>query len=302
MKQSTKQSNSKHIQTIDDSSIASMPGMTQHNASFFIGEGVKLLVSNFGTMVLIVAAFLIGMLWTEVRYFKQGGVGGVAQTPTTTPATQGKTQVNLTINQVKALFVKGKIMFGDANRKVLFVEVSDPSCPYCHIAGGLDPELNKQSGGQFLLKADGGTYIPPVLEMHKLVESGKAAFLWMYSPGHGSGEMGTKALYCAFEKGKFWQVHDLIMTNAGYNLMNNVVKNDKAQVDTLADFLKSAMNQKDLKDCIVSGKYDAKLAEDTQTAAKIGYQGTPYFLINAKPFAGAYSYEQMQADVATALK
>ena len=84
--------------------------------------------------------------------------------------------------------------------------------------------------------------------------------------------------------------------------MNNVVKNDKAQVDALAEFLKSAMNPKDLKDCIASGAYDAKPAEDTQAAAKIGYQGTPYFLINAKPFAGAYSYEQMQADVTAALK
>lgn len=299
-----RKSNSKHIQTIENSSIASMPSMTQNNASLFIGEGIKLLVANFGTIVLIVAAFLIGMLWTEVRYLKQGGVGFGAQTPTTpsTPTTQGKTQVNLTIDQVKALFVKGRIMFGDANKKVLFVEVSDPSCPFCHIAGGLNPELNKQSGGQFLMKVDGGTYVPPIPEMRKLVESGKAAFLWMYSPGHGSGEMGTKALYCAFEKGKFWQVHDLIMTDAGYTMMNNVVKNDKAQVDTLADFLKSAMNPKDLKDCIVSGKYDAKPAEDTQTAAKIGYQGTPYFLINAKPFAGAYSYEQMQADVTAALK
>lgn len=286
----------------------SMPSITQNSASFFIGEGVKLLISHFGSIVLIVASFLIGMLWTEVRYLKQGGAGLGAQIPTTVPTTttttttQGKTQVNLTMDQVKALFVKGRIMFGDANKKVLFVEVSDPSCPFCHIAGGLNPELNKQSGSQFLMKVDGGTYVPPVPEMRKLVDSGKAAFLWMYSPGHGSGEMGTKALYCAFEKGKFWQVHDLIMTNAGYTMMNNVVKNDKAQVDTLADFLKSAMNPKDLKDCIASSKYDAKPSEDTQTAAQIGYQGTPYFLINTKPFAGAYSYEQMQADVTAALK
>jgi len=309
MKQSIKQSSIKpvkvleHIQTVTIPTAPTMPSMFNNMSSFQMGEVVKLLVSNFGTVLLIVAAFLIGMLWTEVRYLKQGGVGGGAKTPTTPTAAQAQpAQTQLSIDQVKALFVKGRIMFGDASKKVLFVEVSDPSCPFCHIASGLNPELNKQSGGQFLMKADGGTYVPPVPEMRKLVESGKAAFLWMYSPGHGSGEMGTKALYCAFEKGKFWQVHDLIMTNAGYNLMNNVVKNDKAQVDALAEFLKSAMNPKDLKDCIASGTYDAKPAEDTQAAAKIGYQGTPYFLINTKPFAGAYSYEQMQADVTAALK
>jgi protein-disulfide isomerase len=264
---------------------------------------LRLVMANFSTGLLIVASFLIGMLWTEVRYLKNGGAATAATTGTTTTTTQAAQQaVTLTQDQVKKLFTKGRIMFGDANRKLLFVEVSDPSCPFCHIAGGKDPELNKQSGGQFLLKADGGTYIAPVPEMKKLVDEGKASFLWLYAPGHGSGEMGTKAMYCAFDKGKFWQVHDLLMSNAGYNLLNNTVKNDKAQVDTLAEFLKSAMNPADLKDCITSGKYDGRLAEEYAVAQSIGYQGTPYFLVNTKQFPGAFSYEQMQADVTAALK
>jgi hypothetical protein len=42
-------------------------------------ELVNLLIANFGTALLIVASFLIGMLWTEVRYLKKGtglGYGG----------------------------------------------------------------------------------------------------------------------------------------------------------------------------------------------------------------------------------
>jgi hypothetical protein len=90
----------------------------------------------------------------------------------------------------------------------------------------LIPELNKQVGERFTLTADGGTYKAPVLEMKQLVDEGKAAFAWFYSPGHGAGELATQAMYCADEQGKFWEVHDLLMTSEGYELMNETVKND----------------------------------------------------------------------------
>jgi hypothetical protein len=89
------------------------------------------------------------------------------------------------------------------------------------------------------LESKGGTYKAPVLEMKKLVDEGKASFVYIYYPGHGAGEMGTKSMYCAQEKGLFWQVHDLLMTDAGYKLMNETVKNDKTKLlgdsETFAD-------------------------------------------------------------------
>lgn len=103
-------------------------------------------------------------------------------------------------------------------KKILFVEVGDPSCPYCHAAGGLDGAVN--TAANLKLVADGGTYQAPLPEMRKLVDNGQTGFVYIYYPGHSNGEMGMKALYCANEKGKFWQVHDLIMSNAGYLLMN----------------------------------------------------------------------------------
>ena len=53
-------------------------------------------------------------------------------------------------------------MFGKKDSKILFVEFSDPSCPFCHVAAGKNPELNKQAGAQFTMEKDGGTYVPPV--------------------------------------------------------------------------------------------------------------------------------------------
>jgi len=217
-------------------------------------------------------------------------------TPTTTPAP------TVTIDQIKSLFTASdSIKFGDANRKVLFVEFSDPSCPYCHIAGGKNPELNKDAGSTFLLVKDGGTYLAPVEEMKKLVDEGKASFFWGYTDGHGNGLMGSEAMYCSYEQGKFWPVHDLLMSKEGYSLLNDSVKNDRTKSGELSEFLKSAIDPAFMKSCLDSAKYSQKLQSDQQLAATLGVSGTPGFFVNTQNFAGAYSYKDMEASVKTAL-
>lgn len=256
-------------------------------------------------LVTVVLAFLVGALWQKVENLSGGGVntaktqdGATIPTDTQPAAQAGKAD----LAQIKDLFNKDVIKFGDENKKVIFVEVSDPSCPYCHAAGGLNPTLNTQMGPQFTLVADGGTYVSPILEMRKLVDSGDASFIWIYSNGHGAGEMATKAIYCAYEKDKFWEVHDLLMTSDGYALINDVVKNDKAQAGKLADFLKPAFNASDMQSCLESGKYDERIANDVVIATSIGIQGTPGFYVNDSNFAGAYSFTDMKSIVDEALK
>jgi protein-disulfide isomerase len=203
------------------------------------------------------------------------------------------------MDQIKKLFNSQKLVFGDKNAKVLFTEFSDPSCPYCHIAAGKNPELSQQANFQY--KDQGGTYVPPVTEMRNLVDQGKAGYALVYFPGHGNGQLGQEALYCAQEKGKFWDVHDLLMTNDGYNLLNNDVKNDKANSQKLVDFLANAVDPVFLKDCIDSEKYKAQLSKDTTLAQSFGVQGTPGFFVNSTAFNGAYSFTDMESAVKTAL-
>ena len=243
-------------------------------------------------------AFFSGTLWQKVRNLEKGGSDTTVQ-PT------AKAQPTVSLNTIKDLFSKDLIKFGDENRKVIFVEISDPSCPYCHVAAGLNPELNRQidpTNNTFKLVSDGGKYLAPIPEMKKLLDSGKASFVWIYSPGHGNGEMGTKALYCANEKGKFWEVSNLLMNSKGYDLLNNTIKNDKTKSGDLAAYLKSAVDSTFLKECLDSGKYDARLAEDTQLATTLGFQGTPDFFVNDKNFPGAYNYTDIKSTVDTALK
>ena len=228
------------------------------------------------------------------------GGGGITPSQLTANA-----QPTISLETIKSLFDKDLVKFGDKNRKVIFVEISDPSCPYCHVAAGLNPELNRQidpTNNTFKLVSDGGKYLAPIPEMKKLLDSGKASFVWIYSPGHGNGEMGTKALYCANEKGKFWEVSNLLMNSKGYDLLNNTIKNDKTKSGDLAAYLKSAVDSTFLKECLDSGKYDARLAEDTQLATTLGFQGTPDFFVNDKNFPGAYNYTDIKSTVDTALK
>jgi protein-disulfide isomerase len=252
----------------------------------------KSLQSFFVPVLVLIAiglAFFGGTMWQKVQSLEKGtGTTGTAQK-------QAEAKPTVTLNTIKDIFKKDLIKFGDEKRKVLFVEVSDPSCPYCQIAGGKNVTLIKGFD-----KA--GTYVAPVPEMKKLVDAGKASYVLIYSPGHGNGEMGMKALYCAYDQGKFWEANDLIMADAGYTLLNETVKNDKTQSQKMADFLKTAVDGIKLKECLDSGKYDARLASDQQIAVSLGIQGTPGFYVNTTNFAGAYSYKDMESVVTAALK
>lgn len=242
-------------------------------------------------------AFLVGTLWQKVENLSKGGTTNTAGTG----QQQAPTPVKIDKKQIEAVFDREVVKFGNKDSKVLFVEFTDPSCPYCHIAGGKNPELNKQVGTQFTLVSDGGNYLAPVPEMRKLVEDGKASLAILYFNGHGNGELSTKALYCAYDEGKFWEAHDLLMTSAGYDFVNNVAKNDIANVDKLVDFLKSA-DIKDLKNCLESEKYAERLQEEMNLGLELGVSGTPGFFVNENNFAGAYSFNDMKSVVDSLLK
>lgn len=266
------------------------------------GEGLlkQSLVEKIVPILLVLSiglAFMVGVLWNKVSSLEKGGTA----TKNTTTQVQ-PTQPAVSVDTIKSLFSKDLLKFGDANRKVLFVEIADPSCPYCAAADGENRTIYKSLGEKFKLNIDGGGYVAPVTEMKKLVDAGKASYVYIYYPGHGNGELGMKALYCAQEKGKFWEVRDLVMNDEGYTLLNTTVKNDKAQAGVVADFLKSAVDTTFMKSCLESGKYDARLVSDQSLAIELGVQGTPGFFINGKMYPGAYNWNDMKTAVDAALK
>ena len=173
-------------------------------------------------LLLMAVSFFSGYLLNKTTTLQKSLVDAKTQQAQPGTAAGAQAPTSVPIDKVKALFTKDNIHFGDANKKVLIVEITDPSCPFCHIAGGLNPELSKQANFQYV--SDGGQYTPPVPEIRKLVEEGKASLVVEYGTGHGNGRLGMEALYCAYEKGDFWPVHDRLMSNEGYELLNNTVQ------------------------------------------------------------------------------
>src|SRR4030042_4295187 len=168
--------------------------------NLFMALKEKNLLERFIPILLIASialAFVVGVLWQKVGKLESEKATGT-QTGTakvTGTQQQATDKPNVSIEQIKDLFKKDVIKFGDANKKVLLVQISDPSCPYCQIAAGKNPELNAQAGDRFKLVSVGGPYLSPVPEMKKLVDGGKASYVYIYQNGHGNGEMAQKALY-----------------------------------------------------------------------------------------------------------
>jgi protein-disulfide isomerase len=180
-------------------------------------------------ILLVIAAFAVGMLFTKVNYLEKNVKNEKTAIPTTAPAAQQPAAPTVDIGTIKNIFSdKDVIKFGNANSKLLLVEISDPSCPYCQVASGKNPELNKQVGAQFTLVADGGSYIAPVGEMKKLVDEGKASFAYIYQNGHGNGEMAMKSFYCANAKQRSnirYNLYMLIKNPFINNMHKDMLKN-----------------------------------------------------------------------------
>ncbi|MGK2848513.1 MAG: DsbA family protein [Minisyncoccota bacterium] len=260
------------------------------------GKDALLLAGAILLTGLIIAGALVAtsQSWVQKKdsvQEAQKNVQGTTDVPSPAPKTA------ITLDRIRGLFNEKNLTFGKKDSQVLFVEFSDPSCPYCQVAAGQNSTLNKQIGTQFTMVKDGGSYVPPVPEIKKMVDEGKAGFVWIYANGHGNGEMGTKALYCAQEQGKFWEAHDLLMNANGYKLMNTDVKNDVTKVGILVDFLKGALNANTLQACLESGKYDDKLKTDMELAQQFDFGGTPGFFVNTTHFNGAYSFKDMQSAI-----
>jgi len=242
-------------------------------------------------IALVVGAYFLGVYKTKTEYLAKAPAQ-VAQVAGA-EAAQPPVAKPIDLEKIKALFNdESNIILGSKDAKIKFVEFSDTSCPYCHVAAGKNPELSKQINPRFTAVENGGSYVAPVTEIKKLVEEGKAALTWIYTPGHGNGELGTLALYCANEQGKFWEAHDLLMNNKGYALLNEQIKNDRTKFPELTAFLKSSVDATKFKSCLDSKKYEPKITSDPQIASGFGYGATPTFIINDKVVEGASSWTE----------
>lgn len=217
------------------------------------------------------------------------------QAPQVVPQEQQKKITTVDEKTTKQFIANDRIVLGNADSKNIVIEISDPSCPFCHFASGKNPELVKQAGRtQFVPVEFGGKYLAPVPEFEKLSESNDIAYVYSYGNGHGNGALAAEALYCAHERGEFWGAHDLLMGNAGYTLVNDTVQNDRTKSEVMAKFLGSVVDEKFMTQCLSSAKYESRIARDIAENAQLGFSGTPHFVINGNIVQGAADFSAMK--------
>ena len=177
---------------------------------------------------------------------------------------------------------------GSVNAPVTIVMFSDPSCPFCGAAAGGNEEV------MAYLRSRDKTWMPSIPGIMKdFVATGKARLVYKYFPGHGTGVWAMKALFCANEQGKFWELHDLIAKNQA----------DVENEEKIKTFAKSVgVDTAKLTTCVASNKYDAKIQSDIDAGTAANVDGTPAFFLNDTYVSGAISYVTMKEAINAEIK
>ena len=154
---------------------------------------------------------------------------------------------------------------GNPSAQITIVEFSDFECPFC---------------GKFYAE----TYDQIITAY---VNTGKANLVFRDFPLssiHPNAQKASEAAQCAFEQGKFWEMHDKLFENQ-----------QALEIEDLKQYAKDLkLNTVKFNDCLDSGKYEEEVANDVSEGASYGVTGTPAFFINGKLIAGAYPLEEFQ--------
>ena len=235
------------------------------------------LFSNAGTILLVVAAFLLGMLWTQVRMLTNGGptLGGVQPGGPTIQQPPQEQVTELTEAQWESILVDGYAgMIGDANAPVTMVEFTDYQCPFCarHYT-----ETYKTLVSQY-------------------VETGQMKIIFRDLPlsFHPNAKDSAIAVRCAGEQRAFEGMHDL-MFEKQTEWSGLTVDAAKTKFAEYAGELN--LNQSRFTTCQASSNVAAAVDADFALASTVGATGTPTFFINGKTLVGAQPLSIFTAEI-----
>jgi len=145
--------------------------------------------------------------------------------------------------------IEGAYTIGSKDAPLTMVEFTDFQCPFCQ---------------RF--------HVQTFAELKKnYIDTGKLRFVSRDLPldFHPNALQAAQAGRCAGEQGQFWAMRDRMNSNP-----------DKLDLASLAGFAQDLkLNVANFRSCIDSGKYKNAIHSDSQTAEKIGANGTPSFVL-----------------------
>ncbi len=220
--------------------------------------------------LLIIAAFLVGQLYTKVQYLEQNGGSGVAAgTQQAAAGQQGAQQQQAAAQPVKNLSLGHFPALGNKNAKVQIVEFADLRCPFCE---------------QFFTQTE-----PQIIKNY--VDTGKATFSFrQYAFLGPSSTVAANAAECANEQGKFWAFHDYMYQHQPAETDTSMYTTDN--LTTIAGQL--GMDTAAFNSCLSSNKDAALAQKDFTEGQTAGVSGTPTIFIDGIPVVGAQPYSAFQ--------
>jgi len=206
-----------------------------------------------------------------------GGLGGfylhsmIAPEDTTDAAPLASVESSGEINEgephqqvMMAVIANARHFYGDPNAPVTLVEFGDFNCGYC---------------GRWAMET-----LPKIDE--KYIQTGKVRMAYVHYPILGADSMtAAEATECAAEQNKFWEYHNVLYSNQGIGFT-------KENLVSLAE--QEGMDGDALGNCLDNFPNRASLENDIRLSQVMGVRGTPAFLVNGVPLAGAYPYEDFE--------
>ncbi|KKT20967.1 MAG: Periplasmic thiol:disulfide interchange protein DsbA [Parcubacteria group bacterium GW2011_GWB1_43_8] len=232
--------------------------------------------NNFAVPMAIIIA---GVLVAGALYFNKGNRG--SGDPNNLAVEDNNAAETAQENKVKPVSSADHIR-GNPNAKVKVIEFSDPECPFCKRFHYTMNQIIDEYG-----------------------KSGQVAWVYRHFPLdaiHSKARKESEALECANEQGgsaKFWAYLDRLFevtpSNDGLDL---------AELPKIAEYV--GLDKVQFNQCLESGKYAKRVADDLADGVKSGARGTPYSVVvaaNGKKFVinGALPYESVKATINQAL-
>lgn len=224
-------------------------------------------------ILLIIASFLIGVLFTKVSYLEGGagtntaGTNAGDQAGTPPQAPPPGTKVDVKAGHLPSL--------GNKDAKVTVIEFSDFQCPFCKQL--FDSTLPQ-------LKSD-------------YVDTGKIKFIYRHYPLtaiHPNALKAAMASECANDQDKFWEYHDKLFTSQDEWASLAA----QAASDKLKEYAQVlGLNAGNFNPCLDSDKFKDKVDEDLSDGTAAGVNGTPATFVNGVLISGAVPYTQFKSAI-----
>jgi len=230
--------------------------------------------------LLIIAAFLLGVLVTKVQYLEKGiGASG----NTNTIGANELTDQNLAPQQPTGpvdVAVGSLPALGNEDAPVTIIEFSDFECPFC------------------------GAFFTDVLPQLKTeyIDTGKAKLYFRHFPLtsiHPNAQLAHEASECANDQGQFWGYHDILFENQN-EWASLTADTFNTKLTEYATTL--GLNSGSFQECLDSGKFTESVNKDLEEGSAAGVDGTPATFVDGYLIVGAVPYEQFKAQIEAQLE